>query len=178
MARCDPEPGGGEDAGGGGNRRPARRLRYTAWRRRLFVEVLAQGYDTDAALAAAGLSWPEVCALRVRHPDFAAQIDEVIVAGFDRLEAALLRVAAAALAAEKPDVALAQAVMKLRRPARAVTAPASVSAKQAAADRAEREKRVRQLMDNVAQLHAAQARGRGDGVVDERPDVESGARRG
>ena len=120
------------------------------------------------------LSWPEVCELRVRYPEFAARIDEVIVAGFDRLEAALLRVAATALAAEKPDMALVQAVMKLRRPARAALAPVEENA----ADRAAREKRIRTIMDKVAQLHAAQAgrRGNGPGEGDEQPVVGAGDR--
>ena len=176
MARSDPGPsdGGAENGGGGGKKAKRRCLRWTEKRRKLFVRVLAESYDTDAALKAADLSWPDVCELRVRHPDFAARIDEVIVAGFDRLEAALLRVAAAALAAEKPDIALVQAVMKLRRPART----AAVPAKENATDRAAREQRVRRLMDKVAQLHAAQARGRGDGADDDRPGVGSGGRGG
>lgn len=168
MARCDPEPAGGHDGDDGGGKAPAARrrdLRWTEKRRRRFVRVLAESYDNDAALAAADLTWPEVCELRVRHPDFAARIDEVIVAGFDRLEAALLRVAAAALAAERPDIALVQAVMKLRRPVRGPAAPGLGSA----ADRAERERRVKRLMDKVAQLHAAQAGGRGDGANGRRP---------
>lgn len=168
MARCDPEPADGHGGGGGGGKAPAPRrrdLRWTEKSRKRFVRVLAESYDNDAAMAAADLTWPEVCELRVRHPDFAARIDEVIVAGFDRLEAALLRVAAAALAAEKPDMALVQAVMKLRRPVRSGAAPGPGNA----ADRAERERRVKRLMDKVAQLHAAQAGGRADGANDGRP---------
>ena len=174
MARSDPGPANGGDEGGGGKKAKRRCLRWTERKRKLFVRVLAESYDTDAALKAADLSWPEVCELRVRHPDFAARIDAVIVAGFDRLEAAMLRVAAAALAAEKPDIALVQAVMQLRRPARA----AAVPVKENAADRAEREQRVRRLMDKVAQLHAAQAKGRSDGADDDRPGVGSGGRGG
>ncbi len=165
MARDDPGSAGAD--AGGEPMRPRRSLRYNVQRRATFVRVLAESYDIEAALLAAELTWHEVTELRVRHPDFAARIDEVIVAGFDRLEAAFLRVATAALAAEKPDLNLVQAVLKLRRPARAVAAPARPSAKEEAA----RKGRIETILNKLAQLHAARPGGGGDG----RDEADPGA---
>ena len=88
--------------------------RYTETRRRKFLRVLAETYDVAAALAEARLTWPQVCELRVRHPDFAARFEEVIAAGYDRIEAMLLREAGAGTGriAKEP---LAQALLKQRR---------------------------------------------------------------
>ena len=104
---------GTEAPAGGG--RPARvDLRYTKTRRREFLRVLAETYNPDRACAAARLTWPDICELRSLYPDFAARFDEVIAAGYDRLEAMLLRLSGIG-GDGKPDLALAQALLKQRR---------------------------------------------------------------
>lgn len=108
----------GTDASSGaepGAGRPARiDWRFTERRRRNFLRVLAETYDPDLACAAGRLTWPQVCELRARHPGFAARFDEVIAAGYDRLEAMLLRLSGIG-GGGKPDLALAQALLKQRR---------------------------------------------------------------
>lgn len=91
--------------------------RHTGTKRRKFLQALAETYDVEKALAEGKLTWAQVCELRVRHPDFAVRFDEVIDAGYDRLEAMLLRAAGVGEGAT-PDPAAAQALIKLRRSGR------------------------------------------------------------
>jgi hypothetical protein len=95
-------------------RRPRFDWRFTVTKRKLFIAKLAETYDVEAALGHAGLSWPQVCELRTRHPDFAARFEEVIAAGYDRLETLLLREAGLGGPRIKNE-ALAQALLKQRR---------------------------------------------------------------
>lgn len=126
--------------------------RYTETRRRDFVRVLAESYDTEAALAAAALSWPQVCELRARHPDFAERIEEVIAAGYDRLEAALLRHAGLG---GTIDPALAQAMLKQRRMGKA---EASVAQRRAKGPAPSQRQMIKTILDELDPLKAA-ARG-------------------
>jgi hypothetical protein len=129
--------------------------RYTATRRRKFLRKLAETYDVEAALGEAELSWAEVCELRVLHPEFAARFEEVIVAGYDRLEAMLLREAGIGAAA-KADPALAQALIKLRR-----TSPARAGRAGKAGE--DREAMIQSIMKMVTPLKAAAAGGAWNG---------------
>jgi hypothetical protein len=138
-------------------KRPARiDWRYTETRRRTFLRVLAETYDPELACEAGNLSWPQVCELRVRHPDFAAQFDEVIAAGYDRLEAMLLRQAGVGKGAAI-DPVLAQALIKQRRMGK----PEAAAGAKTAAGRQNREQLIRSIMEKVVPLKAAQSRGSG-----------------
>jgi phage protein D len=91
--------------------------RYTETRRRNFLRVLAETYDMEAALTEGRLTWPEVCELRARHPEFAERFEQVIAAGYDRIEALLLRESGLGRGGQI-DLALAQALLKQRRAAK------------------------------------------------------------
>jgi len=108
---------GAETAGQPGKEKKRVDLRYTQTRRRKFITELATSYDPEAACEEAGLDWPTVCRLRVLHPEFAAEWDEVIAAGYDRLELLLLRQAGAGreAASGKSEHELAAALLKQRR---------------------------------------------------------------
>jgi len=143
--------------------------RYTRTRRKNFLRVLAETYDVEAALTAGKLTWPQVCELRVRHPEFAVRFEEVIAAGYDRLEAALLRRAGAALgaeAADKGDAALATALLKQRRALKdAAPAARRAGGAQPASDKGATQRRmelIRPIMGEFTSLQA-QVRGKGGG---------------
>lgn len=104
-------------ADGTGGAVPPKRvnLRWTVTRRKRFLAELAASYDVEAACRVAELDWPTVCLLRVRHPEFAAAFADVIAAGYDRLEAMLLRQAGAASAQPTAQqTALAQLLLRQR----------------------------------------------------------------
>lgn len=143
--------------------------RYTETRRRDFLRTLAETYDVEAALAAGRLTWPQVCELRVRHPDFAVRFEEVIAAGYDRLEAMLLR-ASGVGAGAKPDQALAQALIKLRRTGRAETARGGRRSFAAPASGADREKMIQSILDKMGPLKSAAAGGAWNGQKQECPE--------
>jgi hypothetical protein len=131
--------------------------RYTETRRRKFLRVLAETYDMEAALTAGRLTWPEVCELRARHPEFAAQFEQVIAAGYDRLEALLLRESGLGRGGQI-DLALAQALLKQRRAAKV----------EAAAGRAgrgipepTRSQKVNHIIKQFELLRAGQGQGQG-----------------
>jgi hypothetical protein len=130
--------------------------RYTETRRRVFLRVLAETYDVEAALEAGRLTWPQVCELRARYSAFALRFEEVIAAGYDRLEAMLLREAGIGAGA-KADAALAQALLKQRRAARAEAARPS----RAAARHAARNKHLGAIMGEFETLRAGQKQGSG-----------------
>lgn len=159
-----------EDEAGSGRRRRRIDWRHTGTRRKNFLRVLAETYDVEAACAAGPLSWPEVCELRVRYPDFAARFDEVIAAGYDRLEATLLRRAGVGGGAAG-DLTLAQALLKQRRTGKA---DSTAGARKAAAPPS-REQLIQSIMDKVAPLKAARARGseRDGGRAYGSPDFEA-----
>jgi hypothetical protein len=147
--------------------------RYTATRRTVFLTVLADTYDVEAALAEARLTWPEVCELRSRHPDFASRFEEVIVAGYDRVEAMLLRRTGIGRGG-KIDLALAQALLKQRRSMRA---DATAGAAKRAGPRAARSEAIKSIMSEFELLRAGQARGRqNDGRHDGGGDAAAGGR--
>lgn len=93
-------------------------LRWTKRRKRRFLTRLAETYDMDEACAAAGLDWAVMCRLRAGDPAFAAEWAAVIEAGYDRIEALLLRRAGAAGPPEENakagDAALARELLKQR----------------------------------------------------------------
>lgn len=136
--------------------------RYTGTRRRGFLQVLAETYDVDAALAAGPLTWPEMCRLRQMHPEFAEQIEEVISAGYDRLEVALLREAGLG---GKIDATLAQALLKQRRMGKA---DAAIAQRRARGPAPSRRQMMKTILDDIAPLKAAAARG---GLLDGRRDA-------
>ena len=129
--------------------------RYTETRRKKFIEKLAETYDVEAALEHANLTWPQVCELRVRHPDFAARFEEVIVAGYDRIEAMLLKRAGIGGDGEV-DLALAQALLKQRRSMRA---DASAGAARRAIKPGARSEAIQSIMNEFELLRAGQGRG-------------------
>lgn len=133
-------------------------LRWTTGKRKQFIAKLAATYDVEAACAAAGLEWPDVCVLRVRHPEFAAAFEAVIAAGYDRLEAMLLRTAGAALAAGDGggDVTLAANLLRQRR---AIKTERANAVRPSAADAARKQELVSSIMSRLAPLQAAGARG-------------------
>lgn len=91
-------------------------LRWVKGRKQRFLDALAATYDMDAACAAAGLDWPTMCRLRSIDPEFAARWEAVIAAGYDRIEAMLLRQAGAGASAgpDKADLALARDLLRHR----------------------------------------------------------------
>ena len=158
--------------------------RYTATRRRDFMRVLAETYDLEAALAAGRLTWPEVCELRARHPDFAVRFEEVIDAGYDRLDLVVLRKAGVGAGAEPPDATLAQALIKLRRSGRGETAARASGSARLRGGRAgkpeadpERDELVARIMAKLAPLKAAAAGGAFNGhkAGHRRPGGDGGA---
>ncbi|HZG41342.1 MAG TPA: hypothetical protein VEY93_00180 [Longimicrobium sp.] len=147
--------------------------RHTNSRRRDFIRVLAETYDVEAALEAGRLSWSEVCELRVRHPDFAARFEDVIVAGYDRIEAMLLKRSGVG-GDGKGDLALAQALLKQRRSMRA---DASAGAAKRAGPRAARSEAIKNIMSEVGLLRAGQRRGRDGNGKEGRGKLASAAGR-
>jgi hypothetical protein len=162
---------GDEKPAAGGGAKPLD-LRWTKKRREVFLQVLAQTYNPDKACEQAGLTWFQMCELRVRHPDFAIRFDEVIAAGYDRLETKLLREAGVGSGA-KVDPALAQALLKQRR---AGKADAGAGARKGAAPQS-REQLIQSIMDKLAPLKAARAREmrRDGGFAYKAQPVEAGA---
>ncbi|HEY0114671.1 MAG TPA: hypothetical protein VGB54_03015 [Allosphingosinicella sp.] len=150
----------------GGKQGPGRRWgkfdwRCTKTRREEFLRVLAETYQTGEALAAAGLTWPQACELRARHPDFAVRWEEVIAAGYDRLEAMLLRHAGLGSGA-KLDPALGQALLKQRR---AMKAEPRRPRRTAIGKSGRRHKQalIGKILDTVAPFEAGAGEGRKNG---------------
>jgi hypothetical protein len=110
--------------------RRRQKMRCPEERKRLFLDHLAETYDVDGACAAAGLPWIDMCQLRDEDPDFAAEWERVIAAGYERIEIMLLQIGGAAGPADeaKPDLAIARELVKQRasrrrRPGTAAGAP-------------------------------------------------------
>lgn len=89
------------------------RVRWCRARKRAFLATLAETCDIDEACAAATLDWIGITQLSAMDPQFAADWDAVIAAGYARLEAMLLKRAGAA-GAEDADLALARELLKQR----------------------------------------------------------------
>jgi hypothetical protein len=100
------------------------KMRDSVWRKRRFLDELAERFDVDAACAAAELCWRDMCTLRDEDPEFAAEWERVIEGGYERIEIMLLRLGGAAAKGEADaDVELARELLKQRasakrRPAR------------------------------------------------------------
>jgi hypothetical protein len=134
--------------------------RHTKTRRGKFLRVLAETYDVEEALTQARLTWPEVCELRVRYPEFADRFEQVIAAGYDRLEALLLREAGLGRGGTI-DLPLAQAMLKQRRAARV---EAAAGRTRRAAQPATRSEKVNEIVKQFELLRAGQVgRGKADG---------------
>jgi hypothetical protein len=129
-------------------------LRWTTGLRKKFIRLLAETYDVEAACAETGLSWPDICTLRVKHPDFAAAFDEVIAAGYDRLEAKLLR--EAGVGRDEVNPVLGRELLKQRRAANAERA-----ARRSGPARPPRAQTIRAILDTVAPLREAAMTGSG-----------------
>ena len=129
--------------------------RYTETRRRDFLRVLAETYDMEAALAAGRLTWPQVCELRGRHPEFAERFEQVIAAGYDRLEALLLRQSGLGQGGQI-DLVLAQALLKQRRAAKA---EGTVGRARRGSAEAARSRNVNHIIKQFELLRAGQGQG-------------------
>ena len=153
---------------GAGAKRKRIDWRATGGIRKRFIACLAATYDVEAACAAAGVEWPIICELRVRHPDFAAAFEEVIAAGYDRLEAMLLRRAGAALAEAEGagDVQLATNLLKQRRSLKAepqgMRPGRRPGSRTAPARGADRKQLIQSIMNALAPPGAASTRGDGE----------------
>jgi hypothetical protein len=137
--------------------------RYTETRRRKFIAKLAETYDVEASLEHAVLTWPQVCELRVRHPGFAARFEEVIAAGYDRIEAMLLKragVGGGGGGGGEGDLAIAQALLKQRRSMRA---DAGAGAAKRAVKPGARSDAIDSIMNEFAMLRAGQRKGQEQG---------------
>lgn len=146
-----------DGAAGASTTRPKRiDLRCTKGRKQRFLDRLAATYDMDAACAAAELDWPTICKLRARDPVFAADWAAVIAAGYDRLEAMLLRRAGAGAAQgdEPADPALARELLRQRGAGRAGGGKAGVDKARPTAPR-DREQVIGSIMSKVAARRAA-----------------------
>ncbi len=140
-------------------------------RRRQFIDALAGSYDPEVACATSGLDWPAVCRLRRLYPEFAAEFDEVIAAGYDRLEMQLLRQAGAGAAGtgDKAGRELAAALLKQRRALRSEkeaalrrVAGASAGGRGSARSREQLVQAVKAQLAPLRAAAAAQAAARGE----------------
>lgn len=96
-------------------RRQLDRMRFPDERKRRFLDHFWATLDVDGACAAAGVSWRDMCSLRDEDPDFAADWERAIEAGYERAEIMLLRRAGGAPAtADEADIELARELIKLR----------------------------------------------------------------
>src|SRR3546814_8647809 len=85
-----------EDVVAAGKNRPVQvaKARHTGWtkaRRAVFLAELAQSCNVARAHEAAGMGRASAYLLRRRDPAFAAQWQQALEAGYERLELALLR---------------------------------------------------------------------------------------
>ena len=128
------------------------RMRNPEERKRLFLDHLAETYDVDGACAAAGLPWIDMCQLRDEDPDFAAEWERVIAAGYERIEIMLLQLGGAAGAADgtEPDLAIARELVKQRRWRRPGTA--------AGAPKPNKEREIMAILRRLGGIRAARAR--------------------
>lgn len=147
-----------EEVGGDKPKRKKIDWRWTNTIRKDFIRGLAETYDVDRALAEAQVAWTDICRLRSMYPRFAAEIEEVIAAGYDRLEIGVLRQAGAAMNAtpSAADLALARELLKQRRAIKAPAASAAATRKAAGADK---EAQVQAIMARLAPLRPPPTRG-------------------
>ena len=132
-------------------------LRHTKGRKQRFLDALAATYDMDAACAAAELDWPTICKLRARDPLFAADWAATIAAGYDRLEAMLLRRAGAgaAQADDAVDLTLARELLRQRGTGRVGGAGKAGADKAGPMAAKDREQVIGSIMSKVAARRAA-----------------------
>lgn len=105
---------------GAARQRRLEKMRYPAERKRRFLEHLWETFDVDSACVAARVTWRDMCALRDEDPEFAAEWERVIAAGYERIEIMLLQLggAAGAVDGREPDLAIARELVKQRGPRR------------------------------------------------------------
>jgi hypothetical protein len=133
-----------------GTNRPVQKQRFTkGWtkaRRVRFLDHVAATCNVREATEVVGLSQASVYALRRRDPGFAEQWRMALLAGYDRLEAELLRKAISAL----DDVAIGD-------PDKVVGGPISVEQAMRILDRHQNFARSKGPMVRETRVHATQA---------------------